>query len=240
MAAAWHIESKEVAFASGQPDIHEQLSPRLLQLILEKRLADKVVLDIGCGKGRLALALAPHSLQVVGIDRDQDEISRAQALVGNRGITNVIFITADAEEADYLSDLGLSRVDMVVANLCMSQTIMARSARAIEIGRPFIFSAFHTDQWKETGRPSRFAFSQEQMETSISRAGFRPEYLGLEREVITFSSQEEALHLFLAVHPLKERWAMDGRLTTLESYFRGGGRKFTARSHILVKARRAA
>ena len=48
------------------------LNIRLLSLVEEEGLADKRVLDVGCGWGGLALALAPHALAVIGLDRRPD------------------------------------------------------------------------------------------------------------------------------------------------------------------------
>ena len=52
---------------------------------------------------------------------------------------------------------------------------------------------FHVDQWRETGRPSRFAYDEIRMRQVLETHGFAVEHLEVEREVETFASVEEAL-----------------------------------------------
>ncbi|HMH51407.1 MAG TPA: hypothetical protein VK548_14315, partial [Candidatus Acidoferrum sp.] len=125
--------------------------------------------------------------------------------------------------------------DLVVAHLCMSDAIVARAGRVLGPGRVFGFVAFHTDQWKETGRASRFAYDEDRARRVLAEAGFSIEHLEVESEVRTFGSVEEAL---AAVIGLGERWKADGRWFHYIRFLEEGGRTLT-RSHLVVKARRA-
>jgi SAM-dependent methyltransferase len=51
------------------------------------------LLDIGCGPGAITIGLAEAVApgEVIGVDLDQDQISRAQALAADRGVANVEF-----------------------------------------------------------------------------------------------------------------------------------------------------
>jgi len=111
---------------------------------------------------------------------------------------------------------------------------MARAGRALAPGHVFAFVAFHTDQWSETGRPSRFAYDEDRGRRVLGDAGFAVEHLEVEREVKTFGSLEEAL---AAVIGLEERWRTDGRWVRYLRFLEQGGRTLT-RSHLIVKARR--
>src|SRR2546427_8319810 len=82
---------------------------------------------------------------------------------------------------------------MVVAHLCVSDAIAERAGRVLRPGGVFAFVAFHTDQWKETGRPSRFAYGEAGVRRLLRRCGFAIEHLEVEREVATFESVEQAL-----------------------------------------------
>jgi hypothetical protein len=53
--------------------------------------------------------------------------------------------------------------------------------------------AFHVDQWRETGKVSRFAYDEARMDAALRRAGFAPEAVEVEREVRSFASVEEGL-----------------------------------------------
>jgi hypothetical protein len=118
----------------------------------------------------------------------------------------------------------------------MSDAIIARAGRALAPGRVLGFVAFHTDQWRETGRASRFAYDEERARRALGAAGFVVEHMEVEREVKTFGSVEEAL---AAVLGLEERWRVDGRWFHYIRFLEEGGRTLT-RSHLIVKARRAA
>jgi len=189
-----------------------------------------VALDVGTGTGRLALALAPRCRRVVGIDRAAPSIAEAERRAVAAGLTNTTFVVADAETTEYDGWAP----DLVVAHLCMSDAIMARAGRALAPGHVFAFVAFHTDQWSETGRPSRFAYDEDRGRRVLGDAGFAVEHLEVEREVKTFGSLEEAL---AAVIGLEERWRTDGRWVRYLRFLEQGGRTLT-RSHLIVKARR--
>jgi SAM-dependent methyltransferase len=189
------------------------------------------VLDVGTGSGRVALALAPWCRHVVGVDRAADSIVEARRRAAAAGVANAEFVVGDVEKGEYDG----WRPDMVVAHLCMSDAIAARAARALAPGRVFAFVAFHTDQWRETGRPSRFAYDEERARRVLGDAGFAIEHLEVEREVKTFASVEGAL---AAVLGLEERWKVDGRWFHYIRFLEEGGRTLT-RSHLVARARRA-
>jgi SAM-dependent methyltransferase len=213
------------------------VSPRFWTLLCEERLRDAVVLDIGTGSGRLALALAPHCRRVVGIDRDADAIEDAARRAKERRLGNVEFLVLDAERADGYGDLMDERdhPDLIVAHLCMSDRIIANSGRSLRPGQALAFVAFHADQWRETGRRSRFAYDEDQARRVLAECGFVVQHLEVEREVQHFDSVEAALAAAIA---LQERWKTDGRWFHYVRFLEQGGRTLT-RSHLLVKARKA-
>lgn len=188
------------------------------------------MLDVGTGTGRLALALAPYSRRVVGLDRDAAALEDARRRAAAAGLDNVELIAADAETVEY----DAFAPDLVVAHLCVSDAIIARAARALASGHVLAFVAFHADQWRETGRRSRFAYDEEQARRALAAAGFAVERLEVEREVQRFESVEQALAAAVA---LEERWRADGRWFRYIRFLEQGGRTLT-RAHLVVKARR--
>jgi SAM-dependent methyltransferase len=206
------------------------VSSAFWSLVVTEPLAGLTVLDVGTGSGRLALALAPGSPRVVGIDRDEAAIEEARCRAEALGLSNVEFVVVDAETTEYEAfEPGL-----IVAHLCMSNAIIERAGRALGAGRVLAFVAFHTDQWIETGRPSRFAYTEERAREVVTAAGFEIEHLQVERELRRFGSVEEAL---AAAIGLEERWRADGRWFKYVRFLEEGGRTLT-RSHLIVKARR--
>jgi SAM-dependent methyltransferase len=187
-------------------------------------------LDVGTGQGPLALALAPRCRRVIGVDRDAEAIEEAQRRARLAGTHNVEFVVTDAEVEEYVPFAP----DLVVAHLCVSDAVVERAARALAQGHVLAFVAFHAEQWRETGRRSRFAYDEDQMTALLQRTGFLVEALEVDRDVRRFTSVEEGL---AAAVGLQERWRADGRWFHYIKYLEEGGRTLT-RAHLVVKARR--
>jgi SAM-dependent methyltransferase len=207
------------------------VSARFLDLLAAEPLAASRVLDVGCGAGRLALAVAPVARWVVGLDREADLIREARARAAAAGLGNVEFHEADVEADGY----ERWRPDLVTAHLCASDAIVERAGRALAPGASLAMVSFHVDQWKETGRVSRFAYDQDRMRALLTAHRFAVEALEVEQEVQRFASVEEGL---AAAVGLEDRWKADGRWFRYIAFLEGGGRTLT-RSHLLVMARRA-
>ncbi|HYB41737.1 MAG TPA: methyltransferase domain-containing protein [Candidatus Methylomirabilis sp.] len=207
------------------------ISPRFLQLLDGERLGDKRVLDLGCGSGRLTLALAGAARHVVGLDRDGRAIAEARGRAAAMGLANADFHEVDVEGEEY----GRWSPDLITAHLCASDAMVERAGRALAPGSVLGMVAFHVEQWRETGRVSRFAYDQSRMEALLRAAGLAPEVIEVEREVVEFSSVEEGL---AAAVGLEDRWKADGRWFRYIAFLEAGGRTLT-RSHLIVRARRA-
>ncbi len=206
------------------------LSPTFLELLKAEPLAELTALDVGAGSGRLALALAPLCRAVVGVDRDARLIDEARKKAAAAGVTNARFVVGDVEVEEYPP----FKPDMVVACLCMSDAIAERAGRALKSGQVFAFVALHTEQWKETGRPSRFAYGEVGARRLLKRTGFVVEHCEVEREVTQFETVEQGLAAAVA---LQEQWKADGRWFRYVKFLEEGGRTLT-RAHLVVKARK--
>jgi SAM-dependent methyltransferase len=210
---------------------HDALSATLLAWLEAEPQARGTILDVGTGSGRLALALAPRARRVLGLDVDAGALVEARRRARRAGVGNVLFVVADGEKADYRS---LGRPDVVVAHLCMSDAIVARAAEGLARGGVLAFAAFHVDQWRETGRVSRFAYDEERARVVLDAASFRVEDLVVERAEATFGSAEEAR---AATERFRAKWEADGRWASWERFLAEGGRSLTE-SRLVVKARR--
>ena len=216
-------------------DREKWLSPRLLSLIRSSDLAGRSCVDVGCGEGGLTFPASEYVGRILGIDVAEDRIARAKQILLDRGLENVSFRVADADRADYRALVREGRIDGVMANLCMSDPIIDRTSEALDAGGLLLFCCFEETQWKETGRKSRYAYSEERLREVLRRRGFGVGLVRIEREVIEFSTQEEA-ETYFSVGPLRTRWERDGRWERLMAYFDSGGRTFTARSQFIVRA----
>ncbi len=197
------------------------------------RFADATVLDIGTGAGRVALALAPLCRRVVGVDREAAVIDDARNRAAALRVSNVEFLVADADAVEY-GALVPAVPSLVTAHMFLSDQLVERSARVLPVGGALVMVGFHVDQWKETGRPSRFSYDEDRMRRVLDRAGFSVEHLSVERDVRSFSSLEEAL---AAAIGLEERWKSDGRWVRYLKFLEDGGRTLT-HSSVVAKARK--
>jgi len=206
------------------------VSARFLDLLAQEPLDRSRILDVGCGAGRLSLVLAQAAKWVVGLDREAPLIQEARRRAAAAHLANVEFHEADVEADSYEP----WRPDLVTAHLCASDAIIERAARALAPGACLAMVSFHVDQWKETGKVSRFAYSEARMRVTLESNGFTVEALEVERDVRRFDSVEEGL---AAAVGLEDRWKADGRWFRYIAFLESGGRTLT-RSHLLVKARR--
>ena len=207
------------------------LSPRFLALLAAEGLEALRVLDVGCGTGRLTLWLAPRVKHVSGLDRDPEAIQEARRLAGAMRLSNVEFHAADVEREEY----DRWQPDLVTAHLCVSDAIIERAGRVLAPGRCLAMVAFHVEQWKETGKVSRFAYDEARIERALRFHGFAPEVVEVERDVARFASVEAGL---AAAVGLEDKWRADGRWFRYIAFLEEGGRTLT-RAHLIVKARRS-
>ena len=215
----------------GKPAVDPSgISARFLALIEAEDLTGRRVVDVGCGTGRLALRLARASGRVIGLDRDAAALAEARARAARAGLANAEFHEADVEAEEYVPWAP----SLIVGHLCASDAIVARAGRALVPGERLGLVALHVDQWRETGRPSRFAYDEARMARALDANGFRAEAIEVEREVRHFGSVEEAL---AAAVGLEERWRAEGRWFRYIAFLEAGGRTLT-RSHLIAVARR--
>jgi SAM-dependent methyltransferase len=69
------------------------------------------LLDLGCGSGQLALPLAPHFEEVLGLDPEPEMLREAEAAAARTGTTNARFLEAGSQDLGRLrSSLGRFRL----------------------------------------------------------------------------------------------------------------------------------
>lgn len=235
MRYRWHeiISHRDYNADHDLTDPHEGLSPALVQLIRQEASSQRRVIEVGCGSGRLTFAIAPLFQEIIALDWSESALAEARIATAAHRITNIRFRLADAEQADYEAVAG-EPIHAVVAHLCMSNAIIAQAAR---LGPETVlaFAAFHTDQWRETGIISRFAYSESAMEEALDCANFHPYYLGLEKEIFHFPSPDVAA-AYVERTSLQTKWGSSPRWSGFLKYVQEGGHSLTVRARVVVKA----
>jgi ubiquinone/menaquinone biosynthesis C-methylase UbiE len=94
---------------------------------------DERALDVGTGAGALALALAPHVREVVGVDLVPEllELARTRA----EGLSNVTFVEGDAARLDFESDwFDLTGTMRTLHHVPRPELVVAELARVTRPG----------------------------------------------------------------------------------------------------------
>jgi ubiquinone/menaquinone biosynthesis C-methylase UbiE len=104
LGTAWY-------YARFRPDYPEEA----ITLILDKFLlsGQSRVLDLGCGTGQLSLQLAPHVLEVIAIDPQEDMLQEGKFIASTRNISNVNWVLGDSNQLARLSR-DINEVDLTV------------------------------------------------------------------------------------------------------------------------------
>lgn len=88
--AMWAAEDYRV----NRPGIPPQVVQRVVGTVASRRLA----VDVGCGTGQMALAIAPYFEQVMGVDADPGMIAEADRSAVLAGSKNIVFTVNSAPE----------------------------------------------------------------------------------------------------------------------------------------------
>jgi SAM-dependent methyltransferase len=104
------------------------------------------VLDVGCGPGRHALALARRGVTVVGVDRSRDFVALGAAAAAAEGLPvhfAVLDVRTLAFEGDFDAAICLCQGGFGLLGGRAEVEVMGRIVRAVRPGGALAVSAFH-------------------------------------------------------------------------------------------------
>jgi SAM-dependent methyltransferase len=110
-------------------------------LVEEGRLLGRRVLDVGCGTGRVALALAERGCRVWGVDPSAEMLSEARARAGRR----VAFKRAEAESLPFRSGWFDRAVLRLVVHHVDRSRALPEVARVLASDGCAVVATFRTD-----------------------------------------------------------------------------------------------
>lgn len=153
------------------------LNKTMLRLILEEPVRHMSILDAGCGAGTLTFWLAEHAERVIGIDTNPEKIEEARKKASQNHTSNIEFHVADADNTDYTI---FGRIDLVTAHYFLSDPCIQKAHHALPPGGCLIFVCLHTDNYRELGRPPRYAYTMPRLQHTLEQEGFMVEHLQIE------------------------------------------------------------
>ena len=186
-------------FVARQDEHADELAERVAAFVLPS--GAERALDVGCGAGALALALAPLVRQVVGVDR----VPELLALARERAPENATFLEADATQlpfADGEFDLAgtlrtlhyVPRPELVVVELSRVTRVGGRVLVLDQIAPVDPLDALAVDRFERARDPGHARLLPE----SDLRHLFDSNGLGLLRERRDVERRELAAYLDLA------------------------------------------
>jgi 2-polyprenyl-6-hydroxyphenyl methylase/3-demethylubiquinone-9 3-methyltransferase len=120
-----------------------------IRYVLDRLRGDDVVLELGCGYGRVALRLAEVAKRVVGIDTAEESIALARELAGEGGRCE--FLIMDALDLRFPDD-SFEAVVCVQNGVCAfgvdRQALLGEAWRVTREGGRLLFSTYSASFWK--------------------------------------------------------------------------------------------
>jgi SAM-dependent methyltransferase len=225
--------SGDAAATDGTPDFdliapfYDRLRPadrnwhELLEVIrLEGQLGGQCVLDVGCGTGRLAVALAEEGARVVGVDVSEAMLAVAKA----RAPASVAFEPGRAEELPFEDGAFERAVLRLVIHLVDRRRALVELARVLAPGGRLVIATFQPEHFDRIWLAPYFPSL-----ASIDRARFpQPDALIRELDAAGFRdatvrglSQQASIGRDDALERIRGRYISTLRLLSDDEYAAG-------------------
>jgi SAM-dependent methyltransferase len=220
----------------GITEDREGFLPQFIELLEASAGREAWCLDIGCGSGGVALALAQRVRWIVGIDREPERISAARARAESEGCENARFLVADAESGGYAELSPPGAFDLIVANLCLTDSIIRNAAEALVPGGRLVAACQETGNQHDFERRTDHAYTEGRLKAVLHAAGLDVEQL----EVIPTNGELNGHEQWHIGHPPREmvrRRRKGGRFRALEGNC-GEGIRIATKRRIVFSARK--
>jgi tellurite methyltransferase len=127
-------------------------------------------LDVACGAGRHAVALAEAGFAVTGVDFSAEGLRKGSELARGRGV-DVDWVERDLEAAQ--TDLGEAIYDVAAVFFFLHRPLFPVLQRCLKPGGLLVCKTYSVDQLRYPGRPSHRTYLLEPNELLRAFAAFR-------------------------------------------------------------------
>jgi ubiquinone/menaquinone biosynthesis C-methylase UbiE len=114
-----YTQKQGAHYAQNRADYHPDLYKGIIEHHTSTGGQLDTLIDVGCGPGTAARALAPHFAHVIGLDPSQGMIDNARALAGTSSTSEPIrfeISSAEALGSDVVPPVRDSSVDLITAS----------------------------------------------------------------------------------------------------------------------------
>jgi SAM-dependent methyltransferase len=127
-------------------------------------------LDLACGAGRHAVALAAAGFAVTAVDFSREGLRQGSELARRDGVY-VDWVERDLEAAD--TDLGAALYDLAAVFFYLHRPLFAVLERCLKPGGLLVYRTYSVDQLRYPGGPRQRAYLLEHNELLRAFAAFR-------------------------------------------------------------------
>jgi SAM-dependent methyltransferase len=127
-------------------------------------------LDVACGAGRNAVALAESGFAVTAVDFSSEGLRKGEELARQRGV-RVDWVEHDLELAG--ADLGEGLYDLVVVFFFLHRPLFPVLQRCLKRGGVVVYKTYSVDQLRYAKGPGHRTYLLEHNELLHAFAGFR-------------------------------------------------------------------
>jgi SAM-dependent methyltransferase len=127
-------------------------------------------LDVACGAGRHALALAAGGFAVTAVDFSSEGLRKGEAAARERGV-HVDWVERDLELAG--ADFGEGLYDLVAVFFFLHRPLFPVLRRCLRHGGVVVYKTYSVDQLRYAGHPSHRTYLLDHNELLQAFAGFR-------------------------------------------------------------------
>jgi malonyl-CoA O-methyltransferase len=128
----------------------------ILPIFDELQVADKRIVDLGCGTGRHIIhCLALHATNIVGIDISDAMLERARTKIRSKGVSLIQSSLEQLPISDAQFDIGIA--SLVLSHAPNIRTTLIEIARILRPGASLVLTdvhwSFNERKWHRTFRP---------------------------------------------------------------------------------------